>query len=489
MIANTRATTPHERFVPQSARVLCVDLDGTLIRSDLLWEAFAVLLRTRPWDLWRVPFWLLSGRVRLKTQLADRAPVDVARLPYHTELVDYLRAERGRGRRVVLATAADPGVARAVADHLGIFDEVVAGDGSVNLKGEAKRAALDARFGSGQYDYVGDHRVDLPVWEGAVEAILVAPGTRLERRARGRARVGRVFEGGRRPVRDWMRQLRVHQWAKNLLIFVPLLAAHQLGNPGLVLASVMAFVAFSFGASAIYIVNDLIDLPSDRVHPVKRNRPLASGVIPIPSAIPVAGALLAAALGIGLMLPAPFTALLVLYLILSLSYSLYLKRKLMKDVICLAGLYTLRVLCGGAATGIVISTWLLVFSLFFFLGLSFLKRYSELRSALGRRGRLPGRAYHGDDYAMIGSLGPACSYLAVLVICLYLNDPASVALYRHPRWLLLICPLLLYWTSRIWILAQRGKMHSDPVVFALKDRQSLATGVLTLAILAAATFL
>ena len=460
-----------------------------MIRSDLLWESFAALMRTRPWQLCRVVPWLLRGRAHLKAQLAGRTSVDVASLPYHGDLLAYLAEQRRLGRRVVLATAAEPSLAHAVAEHLGLFDEVVTGDGTVNLKGSAKRTVLECRYGRSRFDYIGDSRADLPVWEAANAALLVEPGRRLERAVTARARVTYVFARDRRPLRSWTRQLRVHQWAKNLLIFVPLVAAHRLGDGRALAATVMAFLAFCFGASAIYVLNDVIDLPSDRLHVRKRFRPLASGAIAIPSALAMAALLVGLSIAVAACLPGAFATLLGVYLLTSLGYSLFLKKKLMIDVICLAGLYTLRILSGGAATGIVISTWLMAFSMFLFLSLAFLKRYTELQAVKGRVGRLPGRGYCTEDLDMIRSLGPASGYVAVLVVCLYLNDPASVALYRHPRWLLLVCPLLLYWISRVWLLAQRGKMHSDPVVFALKDHRSLVTGGIAAAIIAAATWL
>ncbi len=282
--------------------------------------------------------------------------------------------------------------------------------------------------------------------------------------------------------------LRIHQWAKNLLLFVPLIASHRVTEGVLFMALVVAFLAFSLGASAIYVINDLFDLTSDRLHFRKRYRPLASGRIPIPAGMASCALLFGASIALGMLLPLPFLGLLVLYLATSTAYTFVFKRKLMVDVLCLAGLYTLRILAGGAAVGVEISFWLLVFSMFLFLSLAFVKRYSEL-AALSREhgGYLSGRGYQQVDLEMIRSVGPASGYLAVLVLCLYLHDPASATLYRHPRVLWLLCPTVLYWITRIWFLAQRGQMHSDPVVFALTDARSLATGFLGAAIVVAAT--
>ncbi len=470
---------------------LCVDLDGSLIRTDLLWESFGAAVRTWPADLARVVGWLGQGRAALKAGLAGRADLDVAQLPYRADVLAFLRAEKAGGRTLVLATAADARLAEAVAGSLGLFDAVVASDGAVNLKGRHKRDALVRRYGVRGFDYLGDSTADLPVWEAARGALVVGSDPTLVREAGHRCPVVATFPDPVPGWRGWVRQLRVHQWAKNALVVVPMVAAHRVGEPRTLAATAVAVLAFCAAASAIYLLNDLIDLPSDRAHARKRHRPLAAGVIGIPRALAVAAGLVGLAAALTALLPGEFAVWLGLYGATAVAYSLAIKRLLMVDVMCLAGLYTVRILAGGGATGIVISPWLLAFSLFFFLGLALLKRYTELRGVADgpANARLPGRGYHAEDAEMIRSLGPASSYLAVLVICLYINDPASVTLYRHPRWLLLICPLLLYWTSRLWLLAHRGRMHVDPVVFALGDRKSQLTGILVGLILAAAAWL
>lgn len=473
---------------------LCVDLDGSLIRTDLLWESVAALLRDRPWTLLRLPGWLRAGRATLKQRLAEAASLDVASLPYRSEVLAYLSDQKARGRSLVLATAADAALAEAIAAHLGLFDAVLASDGQHNLKGAGKRAALEARFGVRGFDYLGDSPADLAVWESARSALVVGGTPEFAQAVAQRAPLGPGFPepSDRGRWRLWRRQLRVHQWSKNLLLFLPLVAGHRLADPRALAAATLGFLAFCAVAAAVYLFNDLVDLPADRVHVRKRGRPLASGRIAIPTALAAAGGLILGAAAIATALPPAFVGLLGVYALGALAYSLRLKRLLIVDVFCLAGLYTVRVLAGGAATGIVISAWLLSFTMFFFLGLALLKRYTELRAlpiTAAPRASLPGRGYQADDADMVRSLGTASSALAVLVVALYIHDPASAALYRHPDVLLLLCPLLLGWSCRAWMLAHRGAMHVDPVAFALKDRLSLATGLLCAGVVAAATWL
>jgi 4-hydroxybenzoate polyprenyltransferase/phosphoserine phosphatase len=469
-------------------RVLCVDLDGSLLATDLLHESFLALVRARPWEALLVPVWLASGKARLKRELAERTSLDVATLPYNEDVVAFLRREHIMGRRIVLATAADERFARAVADNLGCFDEVLCSDGRTNLKGVAKLEAIEGRYGRGGFDYLGNGPEDLPIWEASARNLLVRPGRRLIARVRSMGKPVDVFEQPEGRLRSCLRMLRVHQWLKNLLLIVPLITAHRLGEWPLLLAALVAFLSFSSGASSIYILNDLMDLPSDRLHPSKRRRPLASGAISIPVGLASGMALLAASIALACVLPPGFLGLLLLYLTTSSLYTLWFKRTLLLDVICLAGLYTLRILAGGAATGIVITPWLMAFSMFLFLSLALVKRFTELLSQgeLGQY-KLPGRGYGPVDLDMIRSLGLASGCLSVLVIGLYLRDEPIASMYQHPQRLWFLCPVVLYWIMRVWFLAQRGHLHHDPVVFALGDRNSLIAGLICGLILFAGT--
>jgi 4-hydroxybenzoate polyprenyltransferase/phosphoserine phosphatase len=468
---------------------LCVDLDGTLIRSDLLLEALFGLLGQSFLSAFNIPLWLLSGKARLKAEMAKRVDLDAATLPYNEPLLAWLRDQRAKGRRLVLATASPAKYARAVADHLGLFDEVVATEGTTNLAGPHKAEALAERFGEHGFDYVGNARPDLAVWKRARRAVLVNPERGIEASSRQIIPVETVLDTGRPSLRDYLRTLRPHQWAKNLLVFLPMLAAHKLGDPALFIQAVVAFVAFCLCASSVYILNDLIDLPADRAHVHKRTRPFAAGLIPPAHGVMLFPALLLAAFGLALLLPWMFVAILGLYYVSTLAYSVWLKRVVLVDVMLLASLYTLRVLAGAAAIEVVSSFWLLAFSIFLFLSLAFSKRHAELTGllALGREKPL-GRGYVASDIDALMSLGAASGYTAVLVLALYINSSDVRVLYRYPEAIWLLCPMLLYWINRVWLIAHRNNLQEDPVVFALHDRASRWLMLIAVVILGLASY-
>lgn len=460
---------------------LVVDLDGTLLRSDLLLETGVAFVRSAPLSALRPLGWLAGGKAALKEQLARATDIDVAVLPYDDTVLAWLAAEKRGGRRLVLATASHRLLADRVAAHLGLFDEVLATADGHNLSAHDKRDALVARFGKQGYDYLGDSADDLPVWAAARQAWLANARGTVERRARAQGNVAGVIGGPPGGARDWLKALRLYQWPKNLLIFVPLLAAHRLADANLLLQGALAFLFFGLCASSVYLLNDLLDLADDRHHPAKRLRPFAAGRLSIGAGLLAFPALLAAAFaGALLLLPAEFASVLAAYYVVTLTYSLALKRYMVIDVITLAMLYTLRIIAGSVALGLPLTFWVLAFSMFIFLSLALIKRYAELHDAQrrGDNGKARGRGYYPDDLAMISSLGAASGYLAVMVLALYIHDQSTVSLYTHPQWIWLACPLLLFWITRAWMLTHRGLMHDDPVVFAIRDRVSLATGAL-----------
>jgi 4-hydroxybenzoate polyprenyltransferase/phosphoserine phosphatase len=455
--------------------VLCVDLDGTLIESDLLFESFLSAFKRSPWVCLQCIGWLVQGRARLKEELARRAVIDIATLPYRSEVVAFLKDERARGRRIILATASWSSLAEEVARHLGLFDEVHGTSRSGNLKGERKARLLVERWGAGGFDYVGDSTADIAVWRNARVAYVVGRAAYVQSALGGRAEIRDIPIGVSSPSRQpaALRALRVHQWAKNFLIFVPLLASHRVGDVSLAVLSVLAFLAFSLTASSAYLLNDLLDLSSDRAHPRKRNRPLASGQLSIPAGFALCAGTLAAGIIVAAFLPVLFQSTLAAYLALTLAYSFGLKRAAMLDVISLAGLYTLRIVAGGFAIGAPASFWLLAFAMFIFFSLALVKRYAELVSLEGEGIKAaPGRGYAGHDAEMILAIGSASAMVSALVLALYINGETVRDLYSRPAVLWLLCPVLLYWVSRIWLLAARGQMHDDPVVFALRDKAS-----------------
>jgi 4-hydroxybenzoate polyprenyltransferase/phosphoserine phosphatase len=474
---------------------LFVDLDGTLVATDTLQEVLLLGLRRRPLALFRALRQLMRrGRAGMKQVLsAEDLYPDVALLPYRVEVLRFLEEERKRGRMLFLATASHASVARRVADHLGLFDGIVATETDVNLKGVAKLEAIErlcADRGWGTFAYMGDSSADLPLWTHAQEALVVG-GVRLPRGPQGDdPRVERRFEVPGRRLGALAKALRPHHWLKNLLVFLPILLAHTWGDPRKVLAAALAFVAFSLVASAVYVTNDLVDLDSDRRHPSKRRRPFASGDLPVSFGPPLAVGLMLGGLVLAwLALPIEFVVCLLGYLVLTVGYSFWFKGVLLVDVFLLAGLYTFRLLGGGYATTTPISEWLMAFSGFFFLSLAFAKRYAELRNLreAGASTRAPGRSYLTADLGVIETVGPTSGYVAVLVLALYINSSQVALLYTNPLGLWLLCPLVLYWITRVWFLAQRGDLHEDPVIFALHDPISLVTGLFAAALVMIAT--
>ncbi len=459
---------------------LVLDLDGTLVIGDTLVETAWHLLAANPLAFLGA---LTPDRARLKQRLARAAALDPASLVYNQAVIGLAQDARSQGRPVFLATAADDAIARGVADHVGLFDGVMASDGQTNLKGKAKADALVARFGAHGFDYAGDAAADLPVWAQARCGFVVAADAPLLAKARAVcghvASIGAAVPGRKRAV---SRALRLHQWAKNLLVFVPLFAAHQARGLSL-LQACLGFLAFGLCASSVYLLNDLLDLPHDRLHPTKRRRPFASGALPLVWGPPLIVALLGLTLIVGLALPRAFLGMLAVYYASTLAYSFVLKRRAVWDVMALAGLYTLRIFAGAAATSIPISPWLLAFSLFLFFCLAVVKRLTELTLYVRAGGAeaLSGRGYRAADLDMLRSMAASSGYMSVLVMALYINSADVLPLYRHPSWLWALCPILLFWVSRVLMISNRGMMNDDPVVFALRDRVSLLAGAASLA--------
>ncbi|MCG3118529.1 MAG: Protoheme IX farnesyltransferase [bacterium] len=460
-------------------------MDGTLFATDALWESLLILVKTKPLRLLSLPFWLLKGKAYFKRQLALRVKLNPASLPYRENVLAFLKKEREAGRAIVLATAADEQVAQGVAAHLGLFAEVLASNGAINLSGHRKLEALKKNSGHNGFDYIGDAEVDLPLWQAAQQAYLVEPSGRLLGKARRVATVSGVFTEKKNFFFSLFKALRVYQWVKNILVFVPLLMAHKVLEVDLNWQALYAFIAFSLCASSVYIVNDLLDLEADRLHPHKRHRPFAAGTLPIKVGVFTAPLLLAGSFIVAAtLLPLHFSLLLGSYFVLTTAYSFHLKRVLIIDVLVLAGLYTLRIFAGGIATDVPISPWLLAFSMFFFLNLAFVKRFSELYLMQeNKQNKSKGRGYVVGDIDLFRSIGPASGYLAVVVLCFYINSKEVVPLYKHPEFLLLIGPFLLYWMTRMWLWALRGKMTDDPIVFTAKDPISYLIGAIVAVIM------
>ncbi len=466
------------------SRPLCVDLDGTLVKNDTLVDSLLVMVRTHSQALLSVPGWILKGKATLKREVTERVELDAAHLPYNKPVLAYLEQQKSLGRSLFLATGADRVLAERVARHLGIFDGVLASDGATNLTGHNKLASFERRFGAGGFDYIGNARPDVPLLTHAHTPMVANPDCALRRAIRDRRFAPQqVFLDRASPIQALRRAMRVHQWAKNVLIFVPLLLAHAL-RLGTVLQAVAAFVCFSLCASSTYIVNDLLDIEADRRHPRKRRRPFAAGDLQAKTGILLSAALLAASLTIAALLSGAFLAYLLLYLVSTLSYSLYLKRIVLVDVVLLSGLYTLRLLAGAAATSIPISPWLAGFSVFLFLSLAMVKRFAELQN-IRAAGQVPsnGRGYLLSDIEQMRSFGTASAYASVVVFSLYISGGDVTSLYPHPQRMWLITPIMILWISRVWLLASRGELDEDPVIFAVTDRMSLLLGSIAVLVL------
>jgi 4-hydroxybenzoate polyprenyltransferase/phosphoserine phosphatase len=466
------------RYTDMNTAPLVVDLDGTLIHTDMLHESALQMSRTSPMDVMRIPLWLRQGKAVLKSELASRSSFDASLLPYNEPLLAWLKEERAAGRSIVLCTASDRSIADAVARHLGVFDEVLASDGKVNLAGDRKAETLHRRFGNGGFDYVGNSRADLKVWRHARKAVVVNGRPSLARKAAALCGVEREFPPRQHGTAAWRKVLRVHQWLKNVLLFVPMMAAHRVTDVESWLTMLLAFVSFSLCASTVYIGNDLLDLESDRAHPRKRLRPFAAGMVPAWQGVLLAPLLLAASLVLGALVGGSFLRWLLFYFVLTCVYSWGLKRVMLLDCITLAMLYTLRITAGAAALGIPLSFWLLALSVFLFLSLAYVKRYAELQTqALAGKHEAHGRAYVTSDSPLLMTLGVAAGYASAVVLALYLNSDAVLELYDWPEAVWGTVPVLLFWVNWIWMKAHRGQMHDDPVVFAMKDRASRLAGL------------
>lgn len=463
-------------------RALCVDLDGTLLRSDVLHESLLALLARNPLYIFALPFWLMKGKAALKRELAKRTTLPPETLPYDERVLELLRNTPQRPR--VLCTASDELLVAPIARHLGVFEEVLCSNGERNLAGDRKAETLVARFGEQGFDYVANHHVDLRVWKHSASAVVVNAKSGLADAAARITHVQQVLPPPSEGLRTWVKALRVYQWLKNLLVLVPLLTAHRFLDGEAVFQAAIAFVAFSLCASGVYVLNDLLDLTPDRLHPRKRKRPFAAGRLPILQGLLAAPVLTALGFALAFACSWKFALILACYYVMTLSYSLKLKRIVMIDVVLLAALYTTRIIGGTVAIEAEMSFWLLAFSMFVFLSLALVKRFAELQAAqTGGKVSAAGRGYSVADLPLIQSLGTSAGYIAVLVFALYIDSPESLELYTHPKWLWLLCLILLYWISRIWIVTHRGEMHDDPIVFAVTDRTSQIIGALGILIL------
>ena len=456
-----------------SLHPLVVDLDGTLCRSDTLWECFFLAWRMHWWLPVVAGFWLLGGRTRLKAKLANVALPAPGSLPWNAAVISLLRSAQRDGRRRVLATAAHERVAHVCAAELNLFDEVLASTDSINLKGTAKAERLVAAYGAGGFDYVGDSRADLPVWSVAADKYYVSDVIPAGGRRLGEAKSESGFSA-------WARLLRVRHWVKNVLVFVAPVAAHAWANAAGWQAVALTFFAFCAVCSGVYVLNDLFDLASDRAHPSKRNRPLAAGMLPLSTAFAASLLLLTTGIALAWIAGPWVVAVILVYVAVNAIYTARLKRMPVFDVFCLAGMYTLRIVAGAAAVQVPLSTWLVAFSVFAFLSLALLKRAADI-ARLQADDVLPGRGYSGRDGAFVNSFGVSAAIASALVLALYVASDQVASMYAEPLWLWGMAVVVLFWLARMWRMAMNGTMDDDPVLFATRDAVSWGCAAVTAA--------
>ena len=475
---------------PRSELPIIVDLDGTLIKTDLLFETANQFIVRHPFQLANILIWLAKGKSHLKAQLATNCPIEATSLPCNPNLLTWLSEQHLLGRKIILATASHRILAQIVATHFGFFNEVLATEGNINLKANNKRDLLINKFGEQGFDYIGNDDADFTVWQSAHTSHVVSSSPAFIKRVRSIGNLGQIFPSGRPSfIRSLLKALRPHQWFKNILVFVPLLAAQQFGDLVSDGRALIAFGVFGLTASSVYLLNDLVDVADDRHHHHKQHRPFAAGNLSLVAGWLIWPLLLVISFGLAwLLLPPAFIAVLAIYFALTVAYSLLLKQAAIIDVLTLASLYTLRIIAGAAAISVPLSFWLLTFSMFIFLSLAFIKRFSELKSArlANVDGPLRGRGYEHQDLELVSTMGIGSGYLAVLVLALYIQDSRTSELYHTPQLIWLACPILLFWISRAWLLTHRGQMHDDPIVFAIKDRMSWLVGICFLGVFALA---
>lgn len=451
---------------------LCIDLDGTLVRTDTLVESFFLLIKKNPFYAFLCVLWLLRGKASLKNEIAKRVTMNASSLPYNESLLAMLHNEHRNGREIWLCTAANEKIAQSVSDHLGIFSKVISSNNTKNVSSSVKADEILSHTDS--FDYAGNSSDDIKVWDKSTGAIVVDLPKKLMNKVS--VPILYQFDSDKKTIKAWLKEIRIHQWAKNILIFIPILAAHEISKTSLLLDSMLAFIAFGFCASSVYLLNDLVDLEADREHKTKRNRPLASGAIPLIHGIIAAVILFILAIIITLYLPVQFAFALASYYVITLAYSFSLKSKVVIDVATLAILYSMRLVAGAAATGIMLSNWLISFSMFIFFSLAIVKRVVELKSSESNA-KIKGRGYYPADMPLLLASGISSGYISILVFVLYIDSSAGLQNYNNPDVLYFIAPILFVWLTRVWLLTWRGDMHDDPVAFAIKDRTSQLMGI------------
>ncbi len=452
---------------------LFVDLDGTLITGDTLHQSVILLIKRYPLKIFSLFCWITKGRAFLKYKVAQLIIPEPSLLQYKKDVIGYINKEKNNGRDVYLLSAANKKIAESVAGYLGIFKKVYGSTAKINLLGKEKLKRIRNIVGNNQFEYMGDSKNDIPIWSATSSGAAIDPNRGLKKRIRKFDNIKMINTMKKKAIfKSIIKEIRIHQWAKNLLLFLPIIMAHQFTETKIVISVFWAFISFSFCASAMYVLNDLLDIETDIAHPSKQHRPLASGEMSIKLGVFLIIGLIIISFSIVVStLSTSFLIILIIYIMLTTAYSFILKQIMLIDVIVLGGLYTLRIGAGSVASGVGVSSWLLVFSMFFFLSLAFMKRYADLiLMRENNKGKIAGRDYHLEDLDLVQKSGITSGFVAMLVLALYINSAHVIGLYKSPILIWFTVPVLLYWLMRMWMVTNRGKMTEDPIIFALRDK-------------------
>ena len=474
-------------------KCLFVDLDGTLIKSDLLFECLVPIIKNYFYALFLAPFWLLKGKAYLKDKFSDLVSINPEILPYNNNVLEYIRKEKENGSKIILATASNIKLAKSISDYLGIFDDVIASSKEENLKGKNKlnkiKLYIENNNTNKEFSYIGDSEADVKIFNETNIPIVVGNKNVFNKIKSKNDKTTFVDGENDFSLKKFFKMIRTYQWVKNFLIFLPLILAHKFLDVNLLLKALVAFFSFSFLSSSVYIINDIMDVESDRIHPSKKNRPIASGAVKISSALKVAFILMPLSFIISIFLGKEFLFVLLTYFITTSCYSFYLKKIMLVDILILSLLYTVRMFAGGVALNIYLSPWLFMFSMFFFFSLACAKRYSELYAVRNNlQDEIKGRGYQAQDLEQIQIFGSSSGYIAILIFALYIQSDISMKLYKTPSFFWALCPIMLYWISRVWLLSHRGQMTQDPIIFALKDKVSYVVLILSIIIFGVAKY-
>lgn len=469
---------------PNSLPII-VDLDDTFLNSDLLVEAFIVLLKKNPFYIFPCLLWLIRGKYFLKENIFKRVEIDYTLVPVNKELKSFLELESANGRKIILATGSLQNTAYEIGKLYPVFNEIHGSIGDINLVGRKKSNFLIEKYGQGQFDYIGNSKADLEIFDSCRIAYLVNPSKSVEGKVIKTGKLKKCWRTKKSMFLASIQSIRIYQWVKNILLFVPLFTSHSYNSFDSVIKVIVAFFAFSFIASAGYVINDLMDINGDRTHTTKKNRPFASGNLSLLSGFTITCLLIIAGIYLSSLLNGTFMVILILYFFLSVGYSIHLKKIVLYDVFLLATFYTMRVISGGIVTDISLSFWLIAFSIFIFLSLAFIKRYSEIIQVTHTKNiKKNRRDYSFEDIPLLQIMGVASGFLSAIVFSLYINSPDVELLYAYPKLLWLLCLLQLFWICRVWLVTSRGEMTDDPIIFTLKDPVSYVIIFLTAIILA-----